>query len=111
MLLVIALSFPRQLHSPLSFPVLHLVILVLLFGGDFGQLPPVLDKPLQAGSMGHQTPRIGHLAFNALDTYLLLDQPERRAHIRLCSTRSQTFALVSQRHKMRPSGGPAVHII
>ena len=59
--------------------------------------------------MGLQTPRIGHLAFNALDTYLLLDQPERRAHIRLCSMNSQTFALVSQRHKIRPSGGPAVY--
>jgi hypothetical protein len=51
----------------------------LLFAGDFGQLPPVLDVALYSKKNGASaSSRIGKLAFGALDAYLLLDQPERQ---------------------------------
>jgi hypothetical protein len=71
---------------------------MLLFGGDFGQLPPVLDKALHSSkkSGSSNTSRIGHLAFNALDTYLLLDQPERQgAHSPLFTALSNLRAGVT----------------
>ena len=70
---------------------------MFLMGGDFGQLPPVLDKALHSSKSGSSnTSRIGHLAFNALDTYLLLDQPERQgAHSPLFTALSNLRAGVT----------------
>ena len=51
---------------------------LFIFGGDFGQLPPVLDHALYSKAGTSQSARVGHRAFNSLTHFLHLDKPERQ---------------------------------
>ena len=51
---------------------------LFILGGDFMQLPPVLDQALYSKMGSSQSAQIGYRAFNSLKEYLYLDKPERQ---------------------------------